>query len=376
MTTEYGLKRHFTEDAARLLGSMLQQVHPQFDTDGYVAETRRRVSGKELKERVLVLTEGMRDRLPDDYVDAVPLLLAILGDELGEGDGMFTTSWFLMPVARYVEEYGLDHPQLSLDALEAITRRHTAEYAIRPFLERHYEPTMARIYQWAVDPSHNVRRLASEGIRPRLPWARTLTRFVVDPAPVLDVLERLRSDGSPYVRRSVANNLNDISKDNRDVALTTAQRWVRESRTPETTWIVTHGLRTLVRRGDRDALTVLGATGGEHVRVCDLRVSPGAICLGDAVLIELTLENTDTAAHDLTVDYVVHHVRQSGRANPKVFKLARLLLDPGERRRIVKTHPMRRLTTRAYHPGRHRVDIQVNGAILASDGFDLRQDGS
>ena len=134
MTTEYGLKRHFTEDAARLLGSMLQQVHPQFDTDGYVAETRRRVSGKELKERVLVLTEGMRDGLPDDYVDAVPLLLAILGDELGEGDGMFTTSWFLMPVARYVEEYGLDHPQLSLDALEAITRRHTAEYAIRPFL--------------------------------------------------------------------------------------------------------------------------------------------------------------------------------------------------------------------------------------------------
>ncbi|MFD7899425.1 DNA alkylation repair protein [Streptomyces sp. NPDC059743] len=372
MSSEYGLKRHFNGDAARLLGGKIRAVHPEFDVDGYAAEVERRIPGKELKDRVLVLTEGLRSRLPADFAEAVGILVSILEDELAEGEGMFNVSWYLMPVARFVEEYGLDHPEVSLDALVEITKRHTAEYAIRPFIENHYELTMKRMPAWTADPSHNVRRMVSEGTRSRLPWARTLTLFVKDPQPVLDVLEPLRSDPSEYVRKSVANNLNDISKDAPQIALATALRWSEESPTPETAWIVRHGLRTLVKKGDQQALTILGATGGEHIRVPSLRITPQAVALGDTFAICLDIENTDGRSHSVAVDYVVHLVRKNGRSIPKVFKFTTLELAAGERRTLEKSHTIKAIQTRTYYPGEHVIDIQVNGLVRATDRFDLR----
>ncbi|WP_241028236.1 hypothetical protein [Streptomyces verrucosisporus] len=232
MAGGYGLKRYFNGEAAHLIGGRIRAVYPGFDIEGYAAETERRVPGKELKERVLVLAEGLRTRLPGDYPGAVSVLLAPLGDELAEGEGVFNTSWFLMPVARFVEEYGPEHPELSLGAIEEITRRHTGEYAIRPYIERHRGQVMERIVRWARSPSHNVRRLASGGVRPRLPWARTLDVFVKDPRPVPEVLEPLRRDPSGHVRRSVANNLDDISRDNPGAALATAPRRAGWRRAP------------------------------------------------------------------------------------------------------------------------------------------------
>ncbi|OII66722.1 DNA alkylation repair protein [Streptomyces sp. CC77] len=372
MASEYGLKRHFNGEAARLIGGKIAAVHPGFDVDGYADEVEKRIPGLELKDRVLVLAEGLRTRLPEDYTAAVPVLLAILEDELAEGEGMFNSSWFLMPVARFVEEYGLDHPELSLDAIEEITKRHTGEYAIRPYLEQHYALTMDRVARWAVSPSHNVRRLATEGIRSRLPWHRTLTVFVKDPQPVLEILEPLRSDPSEYVRKSVANNLNDISKDHPQVALDTALRWLEESPTPETRWIVKHGLRTLVKKGDQQALALLGATGGEHVLVPRLRIAPDEVTVGDTVVITFDIENTDDRPHSIAVDYVVHHVRKNGRSIPKVFKLTTLELGPGEKRTLEKSHPIREVQTRKYYPGEHAVDIQVNGLVRATERFGLR----
>lgn len=372
MAGEHGFKRHFDGNAARLLGGMVCDVHDGFDVDDYAIEVERRIPDLELKDRVLVLAEGLRDRLPADYPEAVGVLAAILGDELGEGDGMFNTSWFLMPVARFVQEYGLDHPEVSLDAIEEITKRHTGEYAIRPYVERHYELTMARVARWARDPSHNVRRLASEGVRPRLPWAGTLHRFVADPRPVLAILEPLRSDPSEYVRKSVANHLNDIARDHAEVALATATRWSQESPTDETAWIVKHALRVLVKKGDQRALALLGASGGEHITIRRLRLSPKDLQLGGTVALHVELENTDTARHRVAVDYVVHLVRRGGRTIPKVFKLATVDLGPGERRVLEKSHAVKEVTTRAYYPGEHVVDIQVNGLALASDRFELR----
>ncbi|MFE7779199.1 DNA alkylation repair protein [Streptomyces sp. NPDC057445] len=372
MASEYGLKRHFNGDAARLIGGKIRAVHPGFDVEGYATEVEERIPGKELKDRVLVLTEGLRSRLPEDYTAAVAILVKILGAELAEGEGMFNTSWFLMPVARFVEEYGLDHPDASLDAIEEITRRHTGEYAIRPFIENHYALTMKRVTEWAHSPSHNVRRLASEGVRSRLPWARTLTIFVEDPQPVLEILEPLRSDPSEYVRKSVANNLNDISKDAPEVALATALRWLEESPTQETSWIVKHALRTLVKKGDQQALAILGATGGEHVRVPRLRITPQAVTVGDSLVIDFDIENTDDRTHSIAVDYVVHHVRKNGRSIPKVFKLTTLDLAAGERRTLEKTHTIKEVQTRRYYAGEHLVDIQVNGLVRATERFDLR----
>ncbi|GHC82982.1 hypothetical protein GCM10007079_23720 [Nocardiopsis terrae] len=371
MSSEYGLKKHFTGETATILGDRIQASLPHFDTRGYAAEVDRRVPGLELKDRVLILAEGLRSRLPESYPKALEVLGSTLGDELPEGRGMFTASWFLMPVARYVEEYGLGHPQESLDFLEAVTRCHTAEYAIRPFITEHRELTMARIREWAHDSSHNVRRLASEGTRARLPWASQLPFFIEDPSPVLEILEVLRSDPSDYVRKSVANNLNDISKDHSGTALATAERWSRESPTHETAWIVRHALRTLVKKGDQEALALLGTTGGEHIRVHDLSVRPAVIRLGDTLTIRFTVENTDTRPHHVTVDYVVHHVRKNGQLIPKVFKLSELGLAPGQAQSLEKSHTVKEVQTRRYYPGEHPVDVQVNGLAMATDRFEL-----
>ncbi|SIO84543.1 DNA alkylation repair protein [Nocardiopsis sp. JB363] len=371
MSGEYSLKKHFDGAAARMLGESIRAVRPEFDVESYAAEVDRRVGPLELKDRVLVMAQGLRDRLPEHYPEAAAVLVASLKDPLVEGDGMFNEGFHLMAVARFVEEYGLDHPDSSLPALVEITKRHTGEFAVRPFVQRHYEPTMALIRACAVDPDPNVRRFASEGIRPRLPWARRLPEFVADPLPVLEVLETLRSDPSKYVRTSVANNLNDIAREHPDLVLDLAERWTRESPTPETAWTVRHALRTLVKEGDQRALALLGATGGEHVLVHGPTLSPGVLDLGGTLRIRVELENTDTRPHTVVIDYVVHHVRADGSRGRKVFKWTRVELCSGERRALEKKHPVRPISTRTYHSGEHLVEVQVNGLVKASAAFDL-----
>lgn len=372
MAGEYSLKNRFDGASARALGESIRRVYPSFDVDGYAVEVAGRVGPLELKDRVLVMAEGLRDRLPGRYPDAVGVLVASLDRELGEDGGMFNEGFHLMAVARFVEEFGLDHPEASLPALVEITKHHTSEFAVRPFVQRHYEPTMALVRACAVDPDPNVRRFASEGIRPRLPWARRIPGFVTDPGPVLEVLELLRSDPSKFVRTSVANNLNDISREHPGLVLDVAERWTRESPTPETAWTVRHALRTLVKQGDQRALALLGATGGEHVAAEGLVLSPEVLDLGGTLLVRVDLVNTDERPHTVIVDYVVHHVRANGGRSPKVFKLTRVELCAGERRTLEKKHPVRPITTRPYYPGEHLVEVQVNGLVKASAGFELR----
>lgn len=366
------LKTYLDGATARTLGERVHAVHPEFDVDGYATAVDDRVGPLELKDRVLAMAEELRDRLPGHYPDALAVLVASLGAGLEEDQGMFNDGWYLMPVARFVEEFGLDHPEVSLPALVEITKRHTSEFAVRPYVLRHPEATMRLMHECALSTDHNVRRFASEGIRPRLPWARRLTGFVSDPRPVLQVLEPLRSDPSDYVRRSVANNLNDMASEHPALVLDTAERWLRQSPTPETTWTVRHALRTLIKQGDQRALALTGATGGDRVHAVGLTLFPSSVTLGESVLLRVDVANTDQRAHTVVVDYVVHHRRSDGRLSPKVFKLATVELDAGERRTVEKKHPVRPLQTRTYHPGEHLVEVQVNGQITASASFGLR----
>lgn len=285
---------------------------------------------------------------------------------------MFSDGYLLMPVARFVEEYGTKYPEASFPALVEITKRHTSEFAVRPFVRRHPEATMELMRACALDPDPHVRRFASEGLRPRLPWASRLSGFVEDPAPVLEVLEPLRSDPSKYVRTSVANNLNDIARDHPGLVLDLAERWSRESPTPETSRTVGHALRTLVKNGDQRALALIGATGGEHVVAQGLTVDPHVLDPGGVLTLEMELTNTDTRPHTVVLDHVVHHVRANGSRTPKVFKWTRVELTAGQSRTLRKQHPVRPTSTRTHHPGEHLVEVQVNGVVKASSGFELR----
>jgi 3-methyladenine DNA glycosylase AlkC len=367
MSESTAFKDHFNEAMAWRLGRAIQSVSPSFDTAAFVAHVSPQLPPLELKARVVVFAEALRDFLPADYPEAIHILLQILGAELEAAAGMFVDDWLLMPVAYFVEAYGLDHFEESVAAMYEITKRHTSEFTIRPFLLRYPDQLLPILHEWTGDPSPHVRRLVSEGTRPRLPWAMRLRLFMADPVPTLALLEKLKDDPSEYVRRSVANHLNDIAKDHPARVIDTCRRWQVDA-SKGTSWIIRHALRTLVKDGHPDALALLGY-GPPHVRLEQLTVTPAEITMGESVTLAFTLHNETAEPQNLLIDYIVHHVKANGQTSPKVFKLTTRTLPAGEAVAIQKAHSFRPVTTRRYYPGEHGLSVQVNGRVLATTSF-------
>lgn len=372
MTESTLFKDNLNEALARNFGQAIQQVYAPFDSEAFVAQIAPQLPPLELKERVAVFTLALHDHLPADYATAVAILRQILQPEVSPEQGFVTgdLGWALWSVAHFVEVYGLDHFATSLAAMHEITRRFSCEFAIRPFLVRYPAETLAVLEGWTADPSPHVRRLVSEGSRPRLPWGMRLQQFIADPTPTLALLAKLKDDPSEYVRRSVANHLNDVSKDNPDQAIATLRRWNEENPTPELAAITRHALRSLVKAGQPDALALLGFA-APHIRLTGLAIAPPAIQMGESVMLHFTLHNESDEAQKLVIDYVVHLVRANGTTNAKVFKLKTAVLPPHAVLTIQKNHVVKPVTTRRYYPGRHRVAIQVNGQILGESQFEL-----
>lgn len=254
------------------------------------------------------------------------------------------------PLTDWVARCGLHQPDRALDALHAMTQRFTAEWAVRPFIERHPERTWARLAAWCEDPSEHVRRLASEGSRPRL-----------------------QDDPSAYVRRSVANHLNDISRDHPEQLLRWLQAHLPQAPAPRRA-LLRHASRTLIKAGHAQVLAAWGQ-GEPLAGRATLALRPGAIALGEAVELRVGLQSQAGSAQPLVIDYAVHHVKADGRTSPKVFKGWTLTLAPGEARVLVRRHALRAISTRRHHPGWHRVTLQVNGQTLAEAGFELLTGG-
>ena len=241
------LKEWFDRDCAQRLGEAIRVHHPAFDLDGFVEEVESKVPPLELKDRVLVMATALVERLPSPYPKAAAVLERSLGPPLAGDTGMFTEGYWLMPIARFVEEFGLDHFDISMELCVEITQRHTSEYAVRPYIVADLDRALRFIRDWAKSPNQHVRRLASEGLRPRLPWAKRLDVLVEDPEPALEVVASLRADPSRYVRKSVANLINDVSKDHPDRIKALVAEWGRDAH-EHTKWILHHGTRTLRNR--------------------------------------------------------------------------------------------------------------------------------
>jgi hypothetical protein len=216
-----------------------------------------------------------------------------------------------------------------------------------------------------------VRRLVSEGSRPRLPWGLQIKALIADPTPTLPLLRALQDDDSQYVRRSVANHLNDIAKDHPGVVADWLETHLPDA-TPERRSLLKHATRTLVKKGDARVLSAWGL-GGAYRGAATLAVTPQRVAVGGAVALQLTLVSTSAKPQPLAIDYVVHHVKANGSTSPKVFKGWQLTLAPRETRVLAKTHPLKPITTRVYYPGEHRVDVQANGKLVASASFVLRK---
>lgn len=358
------MKYYFGAETAHKLAAQLG-----IDADEYAAWVAPRVDDLEIKDRVGVFAEGLKDRLPGDYGEAIGGIVDKLGPELAEGEGYFNHSFHLWPVSRFIEDYGLEHPAESLDAIEALTRAFTGEWAVRPFLARYPEQTMERVHAWSRSDSHNVRRLSTEGLRPRLPWAPIHRPFTQDPRPIIPVLDRLYADESLYVRTSVANNLNDISKTHPDLAVETARRW-RATDAPEAAWVAERGLRGLIKQSHPEALAVVGYAQSGDIELHSVSF-PGSVAVGETAELTAVLVNHGAAARDVLVDYKLHFRKANGQLRPTVFRFGRFTLAPGEERAVSKTHLFRVTGTRTYYPGAQAVSVVVNGAESPAVAFEL-----
>ena len=364
------LKNQYGADVPRAIAAMISKVFPTFESTRFVSDALDGYDALELMPRGKKIALALRAHLPDDYTHAVAILLDSLDQPHGRDPGLSLGAFLYMPHTMFVALYGLDHFEVSMRAQHALTQRFTAEFSIRPFLEHHTQATLRQLNKWATDPSPHVRRLVSEGTRPRLPWAPRLRQFQADPSPVLVLLELLKDDSELYVRRSVANNLNDIGKDHPQVLTDTAQAWLKDA-SAERAWIVGHALRSAVKRGDSGALKVLGYGKAAQVALGGIQITPATAQMGRAVTIAFELTNTEPQAQDLLVDLAVHYVKASGQANAKVFKLKNLALAPGQTVRFAKKLSLAEMTTRTHYPGPHKVEVLLNGQAQPLGFFEL-----
>ena len=364
------MKDGLSRDVIGNIASTFERVHSPLDGSRFVGDACEGLDDLELKDRVVRVAAVLREHLPDPYPSALAVIREAASVWPARDPNDALGGFAAWPMIDFVGIYGLDHPEVSLDALAEITHLFSAEFAIRPFLVHHTDMTLRRLHEWTADEREHVRRLVSEGTRPLLPWGIRLKAFQADPAPGLALLERLKDDPSDYVRRSVANHLNDVSKDHPDLVVDICTRW-RKGASPERDWIVRHATRTLVKKGHPAALKLLGFDDNPKVRLRDLQVTPEKIRVGDSIDVAFRLESTGKAAQDLVVDYAVHHRKANGEATPKVFKLKTLHLGPGEAVSLSKRHSFRRITTRQYYPGRHEVEVTVNGKRVGRAGCDL-----
>jgi 3-methyladenine DNA glycosylase AlkC len=320
----------------------------------------------ELASRVKQFAGALATTLPGDVPQALSILVDSLPPVLPDCDGV-TDGWLQWPMGQFIADHGLPCFEESMVAMVELTQRFSSEFAVRPFVEQHPEKTFGRLQELTSHESPHVRRWCSEGVRPRLPWGTKLRALVTDPTPIWPILEALKDDREIYVRRSVANNLNDIAKDHPCDVVRLCRRWSKDS---SRSWLVGRALRTLVNAGDPDALAVIGYKKANSLSAT-LHVDRNRIARGAKIELIAVLQSNAARSQKLLVDYVVHFVRQKGNANAKVFKWKSVNIPARGHVELTKTHAMRETTIRVLYPGHHRVELQVNGRRVAETSFVL-----
>jgi 3-methyladenine DNA glycosylase AlkC len=357
-------KNYVDRNAVERLASAISAVHPSFAKADFVRAATRGLEPLELKARVKHVAAALREALPAEWRAALAILVAVMPEAKPPEDGLNGGFW-LWPVLQVVEDHGLDDPAASLAALRLMTPSFSAEFAIRPLIARAPEVAWPALRSWVTDPDPHVRRLVSEGSRPRLPWGARLQDSVSDPSRGLELLERLVDDPSPYVRRSVANHLGDVAKDHPDLAVALAKRWLDEA--PSREELVRHGLRALLKAGRPDALALFGHD-RVHVDVSDLAVTP-RVRVGDKVEITAKLRAGE-AAH-VRVDVVWSWPGARGGWSSKTFRGADRELAAGETWEFRYRLPTKPVTTRPTRPGTHRITLRVLGHDVGPASFEL-----
>jgi 3-methyladenine DNA glycosylase AlkC len=375
------LKDQFGTEMVHRAGDTIAAVYTGFDRPGFVACALDGFEELELTPRCHHIADAMARFLPGDRERAINILVDSLGVELpncdpddapSTGDTFVDdhplSAFFYLPHGYFVADHGGDHFDAAMRANYEITKRATSEFSIRTPLRDHTEATLAVLAQWTGDPNVHVRRLVSEGTRTRLPWSFRLKTLQANPSPVIALLEELKDDPVEYVRRSVANNLNDLAKDHPDLVVDVARRWWTDGDTNRRR-LVRHGLRTLIKAGNPEALDVLGFGADSPAEIRAVSIEPATVAIGDKVRLELAVHNPTAKSCGVLVDLRVHFVKANGSTSAKVFKGAELHLEPGGSGVVRKTISVAQHTTRKHYAGEHRVEVLMNGVAQPVGSF-------
>ena len=352
--------RFFSDIFINDLGKAIFDIYPDFDraefgnliySDGW--------EGKELKQKMHHITQCLAVTLPGDYPTALKILV-----EVAPGFKGFD----VMVFPDYVETYGLDDWDISLPALALFTGLCSSEFAIRPFLAKDSKKGMDQMLKWAKEKDQHLRRLASEGCRPRLPWAMALSEFKKDPTPIMPILEALKDDPSEYVRRSVANNLNDISKDHPDLVLEICEKWYGQNENRD--WIVKHASRTMLKAGITRALLLFGFGDPGHIIAEDLVFDKPSLAIGEDLRFTFELKCVTDEVFRIRLEYGIDFIKAKGKPSRKIFQIREASFKPG-RHIISRKLSFKDLSTRKHYPGEHQITIIVNGVEKARANFQL-----
>ncbi len=366
------LKSFFSPALVRRLGAQIARVYPPFPVRAFVRDACAGLDDLALLDRGKHIAAALARHLPRAYPEAIEVLLRSLGPEHATDEllGVGMAPFFYLPHVIFVAERGLDHFDLSMRAQYELTKRFSAESSMRPYIAADPERTLAILRNWATDTNAHVRRLVSESTRLRLPWAARVRWLDEHPERVIELLELLKDDPSTMVRRSVANNLNDLGKVRPDLLLSTCAAWLEDSSGTRRA-LVEHALRSAVKRGDAGALALLGYGGKPTVRLESVRIDPPRVSIGDRVLMTFALCSRSRETQDLLVDVAVHFVKGNGSSTPKVFKLKRVTLPPRGRITLQTSVSLAVHTTRVPRPGIHTVDVLVNGQTFRAGAFEV-----
>ncbi len=361
----------FNSEVIAYIADGLVRADPSIDSRLFIGMANEGLEDLSFGDRGENIYRALKAVLPSDFLRAAEILVNSLGpepisDRLEGFDGFYT-----IPLSTYIYRHGLDYPDTSLGALYEITKRFSAEFAVRPFIEQHYGKTMKFLHVICEDPSPFARRLASEGTRPRLPLASRLKAFQQNPRPVIELLDRLFLDENLMVRRSVANNINDISKDNPDAAVEALSRWRKTGPGKETEWIIRHGLRSLVKSGHPEALSLLGYSPG-GIDLVSSHCSAPAVELGGSLLFRWRIANAAPEKQKLLINYIIHFVKANGKRSKKIFRLAEKTIPAGGELTVEKLHKFRAFKNQRFYPGTHFVEISVNARYMGRLEFELQ----
>lgn len=352
------LKNLYTKEKIKSVASQLNKIYNKFEMNSFMDDIFNSKWNKfELKERMRHITHALIKYLPDNFKES-----SVIVDKTAIHFKGFEFMFF----PEFIELKGLKHFKSSMQILENITEYSSAEFAVRPFIKKYQDKTMKTLLKWSSHKNEHVRRLASEGCRPRLPWAMALPEFKKDPSPILPILENLKNDKSEYVRRSVANNLNDISKDNPCFTIDISRSWINKCN--NTDWIVKHGCRTLLKQGNLDVLLLFGYSESKDLKIKKLTYSKN-VKLGDYLFFDFEIVSIRKLGL-LRLEYAIYFKKKNGKLSKKVFKISEMKVNDNIKK-VAKKHSFKIITTRVYYLGEHQLSIIANGKEFKPVSFKL-----